>query len=55
MELRGRLINEYAAITRDMLVRVWMEIEYRLDICRVPKSVHIESLVRKNFDIQANF
>ncbi|GFX94368.1 uncharacterized protein TNCV_4294131 [Trichonephila clavipes] len=37
VELRGRIRMEFAAVARDMLVRVWTEMEYHLDICRVPK------------------
>ncbi|GFV74499.1 transposable element Tcb2 transposase [Trichonephila clavipes] len=44
VELRGRIRNEFAAVTRDMLVRVWTEMEYHLDIYRVTKGAHIESL-----------
>ncbi|PSN43404.1 hypothetical protein C0J52_26690, partial [Blattella germanica] len=44
VELRGRIRDAFAAITRDMLARVWVEMEYRLDICRVTKGAHIESL-----------
>jgi hypothetical protein len=28
----------------DMLSRVWQELDYRLDICRVTCGSHIESL-----------
>ena len=31
-------------IDKDMLFRVWQEIDYRLDICRVTKGTHIEHL-----------
>ena len=34
----------FAAVTRDLLMRVWTEMDYRLDICRVTKGAHIESL-----------
>ncbi|PRD36597.1 UNVERIFIED_CONTAM: hypothetical protein NCL1_08188 [Trichonephila clavipes] len=44
VELRGRIRNEFGAVTRDMLVRVWAEIEYRQDICRVTKGARLESL-----------
>ncbi|GFY60483.1 uncharacterized protein TNIN_162941 [Trichonephila inaurata madagascariensis] len=44
VELRGRIRNEFAAITKDMLMRVWTEMEYCLDICRVTKDALIESL-----------
>ncbi|GFX54646.1 uncharacterized protein TNCV_793321 [Trichonephila clavipes] len=44
VELRRWIKNEFAAVTRDKLIRVWTEMEYRLDICRVKKGAHIESL-----------
>jgi hypothetical protein len=28
-----------------LLMRVWTEMDYRLDICRVTKGAHIESLL----------
>jgi hypothetical protein len=33
-----------AAIDRQMLQRVWQELDYRIDICRVTKGGHIERL-----------
>jgi hypothetical protein len=33
-----------AAIDRQMLQRVWQELDYRIDICRVTKDGHIEHL-----------
>lgn len=44
MELRERIREAFAAVTRDLLMRVWTEMDYRLDICRVTKGAHIESL-----------
>ncbi|GFW57983.1 hypothetical protein TNCV_2741291 [Trichonephila clavipes] len=43
MELGEWIRNEFSAVTRDMMVRVWTESEYRLDICRVTKDAHVES------------
>jgi hypothetical protein len=38
-------INEaVAAVTCDMLRRVWEELDYRFDICRVTRGAHIECL-----------
>jgi hypothetical protein len=34
----------FAAIERQMLQRVWQELDYRIDICRVAKGGHIEHL-----------
>jgi hypothetical protein len=33
-----------AAIDRQKLQRVWQELDYRIDICRVTKGGHIEHL-----------
>jgi hypothetical protein len=33
-----------AAIDRQMLQRVWQELDYWIDICRVTKGGHIEHL-----------
>ncbi|GFU89121.1 uncharacterized protein TNCV_2895691 [Trichonephila clavipes] len=44
VQLRAWIRNEFGAVLRDILVRGWTEMEYRLDICRVTKGTHIESL-----------
>jgi len=31
-------------ITADMLQTVWSELDYRVDVCRITKSAHIEHL-----------
>jgi hypothetical protein len=31
-------------IDAPMLTRVWQEIEYRIDVCRVTRDAHIEHL-----------
>jgi hypothetical protein len=36
--------NCQAAITRDTLHKFWDELDYHLDICRVTRGAHIESL-----------
>ncbi|GFV62379.1 uncharacterized protein TNCV_4679911 [Trichonephila clavipes] len=38
--------NEFAAIARDMLVRVWTEIEYHLNICAVSRRAPILNLCK---------
>ncbi|KAJ4431574.1 hypothetical protein ANN_20173 [Periplaneta americana] len=43
-ELRARIINSIAAIDMDTLGRVWDELDYWLDVCRVTREVHIEHL-----------
>jgi hypothetical protein len=32
------------AVDRDMLTRVWNEVDYRKDVCRITKGGHIEHL-----------
>jgi hypothetical protein len=31
-------------IDAPMLARVWQEVEYRIDVCRVTRGAHIEHL-----------
>jgi hypothetical protein len=31
-------------IDAPMLTRVWQELEYRIDVCRVTRGAHIENL-----------
>ena len=33
-----------ALVDRDMLTRVWNEMDYRTDVCRITKGGHIEHL-----------
>jgi len=33
-----------ALVDRDMLTRVWKEMDYRVDVCRITKDAHIEHL-----------
>jgi hypothetical protein len=33
-----------ALVDRDMLTRVWDEMDYRIDVCRITKCGHIEHL-----------
>jgi hypothetical protein len=33
-----------AAISREMLQRMWQELDYRIDVCRVIKGGYIEHL-----------
>jgi hypothetical protein len=41
---RQRIVEAVAAIDRQMLQRVWQEIDYRIDICRITKGRYIEHL-----------
>ena len=43
-ELRERIIAAVALIDRDMLTRVWNELDYRLDVCCISQDGHIEYL-----------
>jgi hypothetical protein len=43
-ELRLRIMDAVATIDVHMLERVWHELDYRIDVCRVTKGGHIEQL-----------
>jgi hypothetical protein len=43
-QLRQKIVETVAVIDRQMLQRVWQELDYRIDICRVTKGGHIEHL-----------
>jgi hypothetical protein len=43
-QLRQRIVEAVAAIDRQMLQRVWQELDYMIDIFRVSKGGHIEHL-----------
>jgi hypothetical protein len=41
-DLRNRITAAVALVDRDMLTRVWNEMEYRIDICRITKGGQIQ-------------
>jgi hypothetical protein len=41
-DLRQRIIQAFELITPHMLINMWQELEYRLDICRATTGAHIE-------------
>jgi hypothetical protein len=41
-DLRNRITTAVALVDRLMLTRVWNEMDYRIDVCRITKGVHIE-------------
>jgi hypothetical protein len=43
-DLKNRITVAVETITLDMLIRVWQELDYRLDMCHVTKGAHIEHL-----------
>ncbi|KAG8324064.1 hypothetical protein J6590_101078 [Homalodisca vitripennis] len=43
-ELRARIYAAAEQVTPEMLVRVWEEIHYRWDVCRITNGSHIEHL-----------
>jgi hypothetical protein len=43
-DLKARLIAAMKNIDASMLTRVWQELEYRIDVCRVTRDAHIEHL-----------
>jgi len=42
--LRNRITAAVALVDRDMLTRVWNEMDYRIDVCRITKGGYIELL-----------
>ena len=44
VEMKERITAALETVTEDMLQRVWHELEYRLNVCRVTGSAHIEHL-----------
>ena len=42
--LKARIIAAVKNIDAPMLTRVWQELEYRIDVCRVTRGAHIEHL-----------
>jgi hypothetical protein len=43
-ELKQRIQEAATMVTEDMLGRIWQVFDYRVDICRVTRDSHIESL-----------
>jgi len=43
-DLKSRTIAAVKNIGVPMLTRLWQELEYRIDVCRVTRGVHIEHL-----------
>jgi hypothetical protein len=41
-DLTARIIAAVKNIDAPMLTRVWQELEYRTDVCRVTRGAHIE-------------
>jgi len=39
-----RITVAVETITPDLLIRVWQELDYRLDMCRVTKGAHIKHM-----------
>ena len=43
-QLKVRIRTAIETITADMLQTVWNEINYRVEVCRITKCLHIEHL-----------
>jgi len=43
-DIRNRITTAVALVDRDMLTRVWKEMDYRIDVCRITKGEHIKHL-----------
>ena len=46
-DLNARVIAAVRNIDAPVLTRVWQELEYRIDVCRVTHGAHIEHLCQK--------
>lgn len=46
-ELRHRLGKFFASVFLDILAKMWEELKMSLDMCRIPKTAHIEHLYEK--------
>jgi hypothetical protein len=44
IDIATMIIAEVKNIVSPMLTRVWQELEYRVDVCRVTCGAHIEHL-----------
>ena len=43
-DLKARIIAAVKNVDALTLTRVWQELEYRIDVCRVTRGAHIERL-----------
>jgi len=43
-DLKAQIIAAAKNIDAPMLTRVWQELEYHIDVCRVTRGAHIEHL-----------
>jgi hypothetical protein len=43
-DLKAPIIAAVKNIDAPMLTRVWLKLEYRIDVCRVTRGAHIEHL-----------
>ena len=43
-DLRNRITAAVALVDRDMLTRMWNEMDYRIDVCRITKDGQSEHL-----------
>jgi Trp operon repressor len=43
-DVRNRITTVVALVDRDMLTRVWNEMDYPIDVCRITRGGNIEHL-----------
>ena len=48
--MKQRITTALETVTKDMLQRVWHELEYRLDVCKVTGGAHIDHLLKSVID-----
>ncbi|KAJ4432219.1 hypothetical protein ANN_20835 [Periplaneta americana] len=42
VKLKDRITDAFTTIINNMLLRIWDELQYRIDVCRVTRGSHIE-------------
>jgi hypothetical protein len=45
-DLRNRITSAVTLVDHDMLTRVWNEMDYRIDVCRITKGGHIKKTLK---------
>jgi hypothetical protein len=44
VDLKTRIIATVKNVDTSILTRVWQELKYRIDVCRVTRGAHIEHI-----------
>jgi hypothetical protein len=52
-EIRHRIVNSIAVLDANFLDKLWDQLEYHLDVCRITRGSHIEHF-KKNLEVLRN-